>query len=196
MTVDAELRKSFDSLALFSDLVRSQMESNGVEFERLLDGYLEARRGLAKQFSMVAQHYLLHGESILEKTRKEIERKMAALFGGQIPEKYFRVRGYKSVQPILLQYLAQHVGNPVRSSKLRILTSDQTHTERRVRDLRDLGFHVDWKKVSDEDQYVLKSLEPDLDAAATLQVRKNVKEDKKLAKGEKEALLASLRHNA
>ena len=36
----------------------------------------------------------------------------------------------------------------------------------------------------------LKKTEPDLDAAATLQVRKNVKEDKKLAKGEKESCRA------
>jgi hypothetical protein len=192
MTVDAELRKSLGSLELFSGLVQSQLGPKDVEFERLLDGYLDARRALAKQFSMVAQRYLLHGESLLETTRKDIEEKMTALFGGRIPERYFKVRGYKSVQPILLQYLAQHVGNPVRSSKLRILTSDQTHTERRVRDLRDLGFQVDWKKVSDEDQYVLKSVEPDLATAATLQVRKNVKEDKKLAKGEKEKLLALL----
>ncbi len=104
------------------------------------------------------------------------------LFGSRVPEKYLSVHGYKSVQPILLQYLAQHAGNPVRSSKLRILTSDQTHTERRVRDLRDLGFQVEWKKVADDDQYVLKSIQPDLNAAATLQVRKNVKDDKEAAK--------------
>ena len=42
----------------------------------------------------------------------------------------------------------------------------------------------------------LKKTEPDLDAAATLQVRKNVKKDKKLAKGEKEKLLAFLQHDA
>ena len=93
---------------------------------------------------------------------------MAECIGGRVPGKYLAVRGYKSVQPILLQYLAQHVGNPVRSSKLRVLTADQTHTERRVRDLRDLGFEVDWKKVADDDQYILKSTEADLGAAVIL----------------------------
>jgi hypothetical protein len=70
-----------------------------------------------------------------------------------------------------------------------VLTADQIHTERRVRDLRDLGFQVEWKKVSDDDQYVLVSTEPDLDAAAALQARKNIKDDKKLSKQEKEGLL-------
>src|SRR6202041_429082 len=157
MTVSAELRKSLENLELFTELVRSQIDRPEVEFERLLDGYLELRRSLSKQFCLVAQYYLLRGDSLLETARKRIEERMTAVFGASIPKKYLAVHGYKSVQPILLQYLAQQVGNPVRSSKLRILTADQIHTERRVRDLRDLGFQVEWKKVSDDDQYILKS---------------------------------------
>ncbi len=153
---------------------------------------MEARRSLARQFCLVAQHHLLRGDSLLEITRKRIEERIAEVYGDRIPGKYKAVRGYTSVQPILLQYLSQHVGNPVRSSKLRVLTADQTHTERRVRDLRELGFDVEWKKVSDDDQYVLASIEPDLDKAAAQQVRKNIREDKKLSKTEKDYLLALL----
>jgi hypothetical protein len=192
MTVSAELRKSLDNLELFTELVRSQIDKPEVEFERLLDGYLDARHALAKQFCLVAQHYLLRGDSLLETTRKRIEERMSKLFGERVPVKYLVVHGNSSVHPILLQYLAQHAGNPVRSSKLRILTADQIHTERRVRDLRDLGFQVEWKKVADDDQYVLKSVEPDLDVAAILQVRKNIKEDKKIPKLEKDRLLGLL----
>ena len=191
MTVSAELRKSLETLDYFTALVRSQIDRSEVEFERLLDGYLEARRSLAKQFCLVAQHCLLRGDTLLETTRARIKARMKESFS-VIPTKYLAVHGYKSVQPILLQYLAQHAGNPVKGSKLRILTGDQIHTERRVRDLRDLGFQVTWKKVADEDQYVLSSIEPDLAAAAALQVRKNIKEDKKLSRQERENLLNSL----
>jgi hypothetical protein len=192
MTVSAELRKSLENLEHFSALVRSQVDRPEVEFERLLDGYLEARRSLAKQFCLVAQRYLLRGDTLLETTRKRIEQRMAQIYDDRIPAKYKAVHGYTSVQPILLQYLAQHAGNPVRSSKLRVLTGDQIHTERRVRDLRDLGLDVEWKKVSDEDQYILASVEPDLDKAAAFLVRKNIREDKKLAKAGKDRLLAIL----
>lgn len=192
MKIGSELRKSRDSLELFTELIRSQIDRTEVEFERLLDGYLEARRSLARQFCVVAQHYLLRDDSLLETTRKRIKEQMTKLFSGRVPERYLVVRGYTSVQTILLQYLAQHVGNPVRSSKLRILTADQIHTERRVRDLRELGFEVEWKKAADEDQYVLKSVDANLDAAAALQVRKNIRNDKKLAKQEKEGLLSSV----
>jgi hypothetical protein len=192
MTVSAELRKSLADLDHFAELVRSQIDRPEVEFERLLDGYLEARRSLAKQFCLVAQRYLLRGDSLLEKTRKRIEQRMTERYGNRIPEKYLVVRGYTSVQPILLQYLAQHAGNPVRSSKLRVLTADQIHTERRVRDLRDLGFQVEWKKVSDDDQYVLVSVEPNLDIATALQARKNVRGDRKLSKQEKDRFLSAI----
>jgi hypothetical protein len=189
VTVSAELRKSLQDIELFAALVRSQVDRPEVEFERLLDGYLEARRSLSRQFCLVAQQHLLRGDSLLETTRKRIEQRMTELYGNRIPDKYRAVHGYKSVQPILLEYLGQHAGYPVRSSKLRILTADQTHTERRVRDLRDLGFQVEWKKVSDDDQYILASVEPDLDAAVGLQLRKNIKDDKKLSKEERDRLL-------
>jgi hypothetical protein len=65
-------------------------------------------------------------------------------------------------------------------------------SSRGIRDLRDLGFKVEWHKVSDKDQYMLKSLEPDLDKAALILVRRNLKDDKKLGKNEKEKLLRSL----
>lgn len=192
MTVSAELRKSLESLDHFSSLVRSQVDRADIEFERLLDGYLEARRSLAKQFCLVAQRYLLHGDTLLDATRQRIEQRMAEIYDDRIPARYKVVHGYTSVQPILLQYLAQHAGNPVRSSKLRVLTGDQIHTERRVRDLRDLGFDVEWKKVSDDDQYILASVEPDLVRAARLLVRKNIRDDKKLDRAEKDRLLGIL----
>ena len=117
---------------------------------------------------------------------------MRELFGGRVPEQYLVVGGYKGIHPILVEYLSQHVGEPVRSSKLRVLTGDQTHTERRVRDLRDLGFAVEWKKTSGEDQYELRHLEPDLDKAARLHVRRNLVKDKKLDQRQRGEFLASV----
>jgi hypothetical protein len=192
LTVSAELQKSLETLELLTELVRSEANKDEIGFERLLDGYLEARRSLAKQFSEVAQNFLLRGDTLLETTRKRIEERMKTLFRGRIPDTYLVVHGYKGVHPVLLQYLAQHAGNPVRGSKLRVLVADQVHTERRVRDLRDLGFQVEWKKVSDEDQYVLASIEPDVDNAVVTQLRRNIKGDKKLSTQQKAQLLASI----
>lgn len=180
MTGANELRKVRETLEYLTDLVQSQTNKPELEFERLLDGYFEARRALALQFSVLSHEFLLKGVTVLASTVSRVEARMRELLGGRIPEQYLAVRGYKGIHPILLEYLSQHVGKPVRSSKLRVLTGDQTHTERRVRDLRDLGFAVDWKKTSGEDQYELRHLEPDLDKAARLHVRRNLVKDKGL----------------
>jgi hypothetical protein len=127
---------------------------------------------------------------LIEATLTKIHEQMRSLFAGKLPDRYLVVRGYKGIHPILLEYLAQHVGQPVRSSKLRVLTGDQTHTERRVRDLRDLGFAVEWKKVADDDQYELRSVQPDLDKAARLHVKRNINSDRTLSAQEKTKLLA------
>jgi hypothetical protein len=185
-----ELRKVRETLEYFAELVRSQANKPELEFERLLDGYFETRRTLAQQFSLLSHEYLLKGDTILASTLSRVETRMGELFGGRIPERYLVVGGYKGIHPILLEYLSQHVGEPVRSSKLRVLTSDQTHTERRVRDLRDLGFAVEWKKSAGEDQYELRHLEPDLDKAARLHVRRNIVKDKSLDQRQKDELLA------
>jgi hypothetical protein len=185
-----ELRKVQETLEYFANLVRSQVNKPELEFERLLDGYFETRRTLAQQFSLLSQEFLLKGDTVLASTLPRIEGRMRELFGVRIPEQYLVVGGYKGIHPILLEYLSQHVGKPVRSSKLRVLTGDQTHTERRVRDLRDLGFAVEWKKTSGEDQYELQHTEPDLDKAARSHVRRNIVKDKSLDQRRKDELLA------
>ncbi len=187
-----ELRKVQETLRYFADLVSSQANKPALEFERLLDGYFETRRTLAQQFSSLSHEFLLKGDTVLASTLSRIEARMRELFGGRVPEQYLVVGGYKGIHPILVEYLSQHVGEPVRSSKLRVLTGDQTHTERRVRDLRALGFAVEWKKTSGEDQYELRHLEPDLDKAARLHVRRNLVKDKKLDQRQRGEFLASI----
>jgi hypothetical protein len=189
MTGSNELRKVQETLEYLAGLVQSQANKPELEFERLLDGYFETRRTLAQQFSVLSHEFLLKGVTVLVSTVSRVEARMLELFGGRILERYLVVRGYKGVHPILLEYLSQHVGEPVRSSKLRVLTGDQTHTERRVRDLRDLGFAVEWKKTAGEDQYVLGHLEPDLDKAARLHVRRNLVKDKSLDQRQRDELL-------
>jgi len=185
-----ELRKVRETLDYFAELVKSQANMPELEFERLLDGYFETRRSLAQQFSLLSHEFLLKGDTILASTLSRVEARMGELFGGRIPERYLVIGGYKRIHPILVEYLSQHVGEPVRSSKLRVLTGDQTHTERRVRDLRDLGFDVEWKKTSGEDQYELRHLQPDLDKAARLHVRRNIVKDKKLDQRQRGEFLA------
>ena len=103
--------------------------------------------------------------------------------------KYLKVRRYARTHAALLGYLADNVGEPVLASRLRIVTGDQVHTERRVRELRDLGLAVTWKSTMSENHYVLESLEPNVGVGAPVQAAANVGSDKSLRPSVKDRLL-------
>jgi hypothetical protein len=76
------------------------------------------------------------------------------------------IHGYRGVRLRLYEYLALHLGEPVSATRLRALTGDQIHTERRLRELRDLGLRLTPRRIADENHYVLASEDVDFDYAA------------------------------
>lgn len=178
-----------DALDYLSEIVRRQVSNGKIDFERLAAGYVDLRGTLAREFRTLAQGELTSGEPRLEITRRQIEHRMQERYGGRVPDKYLSVSGYKGVHPILLEYLLKHFGTPVAASRLRVLTGDQVHTERRLRELRDLGFELTWKRAFDEDHYVLLSREPDLEFASRFQLEHNIKNDRGLSSDAKSRLL-------
>src|SRR5205085_10090308 len=94
-----------------------------------------------------------------------------------------------TVHALLLEYLISHAGQPVAASRLRLLVGDQVHTERRLRELRDLGFGLTWRRVAGESQYLLAATAPDLDHAARSQLALNIRADKQLNRGARTSLL-------
>ena len=172
MTEQGPLRKIGDSLDYLLSVVSAESRGEGIGLENLLDIYLETRRVLTQEFMVLARALIGDSADRIDDARARIEAEMAAMAHGTLGPDELRVGPYGGVHPVLLEYLVRHVGHYVPASRLRVLTGDQVHTERRVRELRDLGFDVDWQRVSDEDQYILRSLEPDISAAATAFVEK------------------------
>jgi hypothetical protein len=177
------------SLDYLSKIVSAQKNSSRPDFDRLLIAYVETRRELAKNFRELARSVLLRASERMNETRAEIATHMRSQFAGVVPDRLLQVRGYATVHALLLEYLASHRGKPVAASRLRVLVGDQVHTERRVRELRDLGFAVTWKRVAGEDQYVLDSTDPDLDQAARSQLALNIRADKQLSKDARASFL-------
>jgi len=193
MSAYGNLRRIKEALEYLAGFAQSQLTTlqEGVEpgFEQLVDAYVKTHRTVADEFEALSRDVLVSGDSLLEETRLATERRMKQLFSGKVPDQYLRARRYGGVHPVLLEYLARHVGEPVPASKLRVLTGDQVHTERRVRALRDYGFSISWKHVSGEAQYVLSSTSGDLDVAARFQLRKNLQDDRSLSSEEKARFL-------
>jgi hypothetical protein len=186
---DTHLRRILEALNHLGALIQARTTGPEPSFDRLLDGYIEARRSIAAQFRGLARETLISGEMTLDRVRREVSGHMRKLFWGKVGEQYVEVQGYGGVHPVLLEYLAQHVGEPVPSSRLRLLTGEQIHTERRVRELRDLGMAVDSKHSSGEEVYVLKTLEIDIDYAARCQLVENIKHDKSTSPAKRAQLL-------
>jgi hypothetical protein len=70
-----------------------------------------------------------------------------------------------------------------------MLTGDAVHTERRARELRDLGFTLEARHTGGADMYVLRGTEPDAAAGAAIQVAKNIRGDRSSSNEVKERLL-------
>ena len=184
------LRRIVESLDRLSGLALSQLSGGTVDFEQLITEYVSLRKGLARDFQQLAELDLRADETALEAVRRQITQRMRERYGGRIPDRFLQVRGYRGVHPILFEYLARHVGEPVAGSRLRVLTGDQVHTERRLRELRDLGFEIAATRVADDDQYVLGSASPNLDDAAAFVATHNVRNDRSLSEQERSEYLA------
>jgi hypothetical protein len=189
---EALLRRIAESLDHLSELAKVRLSGGTVSFEQLVTEYVSLRRSLARDFQSLAEESLRTEDSALGAVRRQIAQRMRELFGGRIPDRFLQVRGYRGVHPILFEYLAQHAGEPVPGSRLRVLTGDQVHTERRLRELRDLGFDLTSTRVADDDHYVLRSPAPDLDYAARFVTAHNIRNDRQLPEHERSRLVAIL----
>jgi hypothetical protein len=186
------LRRIAEGLERLRNITASQLEQGSVDLEQLVSEYVTLRRSMARDFRALAHEELHLASASLDALRKQISQRMRELYGGRIPDAYLDVKGYSGVHPILFEYLSRHAGKPVQASRLRVLTGDQVHTERRLRELRDLGLTLSSNKVADDDQYVLGSGPPDLDYAARFQAEHNIRSDRGLSGAKKESLLALL----
>ena len=152
-------------------------------------GYLEAKRELAEAFEALLVSKFVD-RTVITATKRQIEAEMRK--GDPLaPPQYLKVRGYGEVHARLLSYLVGMAGQAVSASELRMLTGDAVHTERRARELRDLGYHLEAKHAGGSDVYVLESLEPDLGAAAAYLVKKNITEDRGISKARAAELICN-----
>jgi hypothetical protein len=176
MSSSSQLLRIAESLERLGALARAQSEGT-VDFEQLIVEYVSLKKSLARDFQQLAEDDLNADDMALESVRNQLTQRMKELFGGRIPDRYLQVRGYRGVHPILFEYLARHVGSPVPAARLRVLTGDQVHTERRLRELRDLGLDLTSTRVADDDQYLLRSRQPDTDRGACQLAEANIRAD-------------------
>jgi hypothetical protein len=87
--------------------------------------------------------------------------------------------------------LLQALGKPVDSDRLRVVTGDKTHSERRARELRELGFNVKTSEKDGSQFYTLVDLEIDYTKVPEL-IAKVIHKSKALGQAERDKLTAKL----
>jgi hypothetical protein len=180
-----EKRKSAtDATAALVEL----LEDDSVDARRLVIGYLDAKGQLARAFQALAED-LWFDPAPIERIKSQLETAMQELYP-ELPAKYKLVRGYGRVHQLLFAFLSQRVGQEVSSDELRVLTGDAIHTERRARDLRELGLLLETYDNGGVTVYVLRDAIPSSSQGARNLASGNVRDDKSLSEAEREAFLS------
>lgn len=175
--------RALDSL----DALRSVLADDSTDDRRLIAGYLEAKRSLARAFEVFGTEKYAD-PVVLDQALDLVQRAMERTYS-DLPSKYLKVRGFGRVHSILLAYLVERVGSEVSADELRMLTADAVHTERRARDLRDLGYSLTSAEQSGRQVYVLADSVPNVARGSELLIRKNIRDDKTLSASDKTDLL-------
>lgn len=164
------------------------LEDPASDESRLVQGYLDAKRQLAVAFqALVAENAEVEAFALFV-TR--LEMAMAATFP-HLPAKYRIVSGFGSAHARLFGYLVAREGHDVPIDELRIITADAIHTERRVRELRDLGAAV-WMTEGGGQRSCRLTVPIDLSDASRRWVSRRIAIDDAIDEGEKSRLLQSL----
>lgn len=158
--------------------------------ESLAFEYQVAKQAFASTFQKLALAQLDLDSFKLDDLKKSLAEHMAGLFGGLVDSSLLRVTGYTSPHPLVYALLAENVGQPLPGWRLRILTADAIHTERRTRELRDMGLDIAITGNTDAQNYTLNSVTPDWTYGAAYQLRKNARDNKRLDAAERDHVIA------
>ncbi|MFD9983536.1 hypothetical protein ACFWZJ_24495 [Streptomyces massasporeus] len=155
--------------------------------QELFEAYTYAKRVAA---DALKARMLMHLPDENPKFRELYDRVQAELdlrYSRYFPAGFLKAPYGDQLHGYLFSLLQENLAKPIEAAKLRIVTADGVHTERRTRELRELGIDVDWYKEDGIDVYVLRSFELNFDALPSL-VRTIVRKKTK-SKPEQERLL-------
>lgn len=154
----------------------------------MLDTYLYAKRLLAEAMQAYVRMDLPERCEEFHELRAQLGDEMQRQYGDTIPATYLAVPYGSRVHEELFSLLLHRRGQNVEAALLRVVTADSVHTERRLRELRELGMDIVSHESNDIDYYVLGSL--DLNFALIPAIIRNTAKRKKYVAMSKKDLIA------
>ncbi|MFD6417929.1 hypothetical protein [Streptomyces sp. NPDC060194] len=158
--------------------------------EAVFSAYLFAKKAMARSMQELLRATLPPSRPAFDELRSRVGGALQERFGDRIPERYLAVP-YDSVAcQDLFGLLREHLGKPVDAAVLRAINADDVHTERRIRELRELGLRIDSVKRDGVGGYLLASL--DLDPALMPSLVAKAIKKASLPEAEQKKLIAAL----
>ncbi|MFJ6743786.1 hypothetical protein ACIQOU_33560 [Streptomyces sp. NPDC091279] len=146
--------------------------------QELFEAYTYAKRVTADALrSRMLMHLPAEGLKFRELYTR-VQGELDSRYGQHFPDGFLKAPYGDQLHEHLFSLLQENLSQPIEAAKLRIVTADSVHTERRTRELRELGMDVDWYKKDGLDFYVLRSFDLTFDSLPSLVrtiVRKKVK---------------------
>jgi Restriction endonuclease NaeI len=186
------LRRLAKTLRRLESIVSKRVQTNDSTWRPLMATYIAAKPIIADDFLVIARADLIRDTALIDSAIGNLEAQLRREFGGRLPDRFLKVKGHRGVHGVLLEYLAKNVGSAVPASWLRLLSGDQVHTERRIRELRDLGFDIPPVNVGGEKHYCLTSLNQETRLSARALLTNRIKDEKRLSPEEKQELLREI----
>ncbi|MGW0787576.1 hypothetical protein ACWD04_04830 [Streptomyces sp. NPDC002911] len=156
--------------------------------QSLFDAYTYAKNITA---SAIRSRMLMH---LPEENRKfkelhaELQQELNLRYSDTVPKNLLRTPYRGKTHERLFSLLQENFTQPVPAAMVRIVTGDGVHTERRARELRELGLDVESYALDEIDVYELRSLNLNFDLLPFI-VKNNVRKTKAYSTPEKKRIL-------
>lgn len=162
------------------------------EPRELFSGYIFTKRILADFMQALIRSQISNADiGRFQELQKRIKSLLMHEYKDIIPAKYLNVPYGSPIHAELFAVLYRRRGEPVEAELLRIVTGDSVHTERRTRELRELGLDILASRAGSANTYILQSLDIDHSRFGAI-VAKQIRADRSLPVTRKDVLLSRL----
>ncbi|WP_040737586.1 hypothetical protein [Nocardia tenerifensis] len=169
-----------------------QLDRGFEDSQELFGGYIFTKRILADFMQALIRSQISASDiSRYNNILATVETLLADAYVGKMPEKYLKVPYRSAIHAELYAVLYRRRGEPVEADLLRIITADSVHTERRTRELRELGLDIVASKSGAVNTYTLQSLEINPSKLGSI-VANHIRADKSLSVSARDRLLSRL----
>ncbi|MFF0149140.1 hypothetical protein [Amycolatopsis sulphurea] len=184
-----EWRRLKPSTAFAVDALRSSLAGQDTSPASIIDAYLFAKRTLARSMQELLRAQLPDSSrAAFRRLRKNVETELKSRFSDRVPDQYLNPLYGTKANEELFAVLHAEIGCHIDIARLRTVNGDDVHTERRIRELRELGLKITATSVNGNQHYMLHSLDLDSSKFGNL-VEKSINRSTSLSKEKKEELI-------